>query len=858
MSALDTFPVEAGGHHRLRVERRPEGRWQVTLESELEQGLSELRHGLLRHLDVSGARLDPDGQAVASGEALSVSIGGRAILEVGSTIEHRPLCPFESRYLADNLAPIGRSVPAPALTPITDLHTHFAGCIRAEDLVRLGERIGAVYPVALLEGLGVGADRDVALDAAPPRVRARIERTLAIPFDRQATYREMQAIYERRRPITKRPEAFLPMCARIAEDYRAMGVRYVELSLHQIVDAAILEAATTELPRIEAETGVTIRFLAAFGRHDDREWILDYLDRVRAAARSRYVAGVDVMGHETNSTHAFARELRTFAEVIQRERPAFVVRVHAGENVAHPENVRVAAEHVRGLDVQLRIGHGLYGADDRTMALLRETGAIVEFNLDSNFALNNVQTFDPSRVPLGRYLAAGVPVVLGTDGYGIYQTTAAEEARAALFSGASEADLAAIRSTEEAYVARRADLEARRPAVATFVPPSPRFGPEVIEAKRRAKRLEQGALMERFDRIGAAVVSIDAVHGILRKRRVVAFAGAWRKSYDRVSAADRMRIQAVIDGLLTAWNPAEVVLVTGGTKYGIEGLVQRSARPRGFRVVGAVVRSLSAEDLEPGSLDHACVVGDTIYDKADGLYRLVKDHDGVAIFIGGGAVVSDEIQTADNLGIPHLLMDGPEGASTEHARQQPERTFRNAEEALRKIAELRRPRGRLRYVGPNPAVDAVVVRSDSALLLIRRHDEAGAAAGAWALPGGFVGSDAPPDGPWIGGMESPREALVRELREETGLELADRIEALRFAGEREGGGRDPRDTAERWVRSTAFAVELDGRSPVIVSGGTDAQEARFWPIDGLPPLAFDHAAIVEGALRVLGSSSRGT
>ena len=48
--------------------------------------------------------------------------------------------------------------------------------------------------------------------------------------------------------------------------------------------------------------------------------------------------------------------------------------------------------------------------------------------------------------------------------------------------------------------------------------------------------------------------------------------------------------------------------------------------------------------------------------------------------------------------------------------------------------------------------------------------------------------------------------------------------------------RDPR----RQTATVAFAVAADG-DPV---AGDDAGKARFWPLDALPPLAFDHGTIV--------------
>ena len=51
-------------------------------------------------------------------------------------------------------------------------------------------------------------------------------------------------------------------------------------------------------------------------------------------------------------------------------------------------------------------------------------------------------------------------------------------------------------------------------------------------------------------------------------------------------------------------------------------------------------------------------VGESLYDKAAGLYDLVATCGGTAIFIAGGQIVSDEIQTAKNLRLSFLLMDG--------------------------------------------------------------------------------------------------------------------------------------------------------------------------------------------------------
>jgi hypothetical protein len=71
-----------------------------------------------------------------------------------------------------------------------------------------------------------------------------------------------------------------------------------------------------------------------------------------------------------------------------------------------------------------------------------------------------------------------------------------------------------------------------------------------------------------------------------------------------------------------------------------------------------------------------------------------------------------------------------------------------------------------------------------------------------------------------------------------------------------GGGRDPRDTDERWVRSHVFAVRMDkatpnGSSGSLVLGGSDAEAALFVAVERRPRLAFDHEELVTKALAAL-------
>lgn len=134
-----------------------------------------------------------------------------------------------------------------------------------------------------------------------------------------------------------------------------------------------------------------------------------------------------------------------------------------------------------------------------------------------------------------------------------------------------------------------------------------------------------------------------------------------------------------------------------------------------------------------------------------------------------------------------------------------------------------------RYPRAALTVDCVVFgrsRSGTSLLLIQRKSEP--FQGRWALPGGFVELD-----------ETLEQGARRELEEETGVKIA-RLEQLRAF---DAIDRDPR---ERVISIAHYAsVEQSEHAP---RAADDASAVAWFPLDALPPLAFDHAQIVAAAL----------
>jgi len=163
------------------------------------------------------------------------------------------------------------------------------------------------------------------------------------------------------------------------------------------------------------------------------------------------------------------------------------------------------------------------------------------------------------------------------------------------------------------------------------------------------------------------------------------------------------------------------------------------------------------------------------------------------------------------------------------------------------------PKDHFWHPGPNPTVDMVVFK-DNHLLLIKRGEKSGVETGKWALPGGFMDTKAHKGEPWVEGRETPKKAALRELKEETNLYISnieDVSQRLISVGVFEGNNRDPRDSERAWSKSHAFAIKLKSSDQVDmakIEGRDDAVEAKWFALDNLPPLAFDHDKILSTAL----------
>ncbi|WP_428265801.1 nicotinate phosphoribosyltransferase [Haliangium sp.] len=229
-------------------------------------------------------------------------------------------------------------------------------------------------------------------------------------------------------------------------------------------------------------------------------------------------------------------------------------------------------------------------------------------------------------------------------------------------------------------------------------------------------------------------------------------------------------------------------------------------------------------EVEPGAVGEDVLVpifraGELVYELPSASEARARAHDQVARLDPG----------VRRLRGPRPYPVGLERAVHERKQRMSAEARARTKSALDTAAEYR-----YRHPRPALAVDCVVFGLDLdedslAVLLIRRRNEP--FAHAWALPGGFVHMD-----------ETADAAARRELHEETGIDELYLEQLYTFTTV----DRDPR---ERVVSVAYYGLARPASHSL--QAATDAEEASWFDIGRLPPLAFDHQRILDTAVERL-------
>lgn len=458
----------------------------------------------------------------------------------------------------------------------------------------------------------------------------------------------------------------------VARSYARSGIDYAEISdttLAKPEDAPrMLAEVHAVMPAIKRKTGVTLRFLAAVRRTPltivrDRiasdNYLRKSLQAIRAVAGDPYVAGSDIVGEEINDIRDLAPLLAEL-DRIAADHPTFTIRVHAGENDGLRDNVANAIRCVReglapGQPMPLvRIGHGLYTRNltsakgRQLLEELRDSGAVLEFQITSNVRLNNLSRLE--RHPLRQYLEAGIPCVQGTDGGAVYGTDSIDEQLALEKTlDLSRAELSAMRRAEDSV--RERGLAALEEKMRSFAGEE---GTEDVEAfyaaRMRAQRPLEESLLDLPDTTDSATAFTGRIEELPCDRvPVILMGGSFNN--DRHVTKRRRDVCALLDDVLDKGDPSKMFLVIGHSLTGYERYLAEKNRGR-FDLYAFVPSRIGPEEVQ--ALIQAGVrIRVSIEPSPMGIYKSVayevfKRRPSVLIALDGNSSGANMVQDAKN------------------------------------------------------------------------------------------------------------------------------------------------------------------------------------------------------------------
>lgn len=621
---------------------------------------------------------------------------------------------FETRMLANEKLYRRLPYPRTALKPPalrTDLHTHSSGQVSAEGLMELAVQHHVPYPTRLLDALGlpyslehvrrtkrffypptdgpeigrIPEEEDaVPIDTLPPQSRKVLSAAMSVPADRQVTFGDLEvSVYRFRTPITKSPSIALELLKKYAEEYAQQGVQYAEITAtsNGLLLPEYIAMVHEHMPTIEEQTGVKLRFLAGLPRNLPEALLTREVEKLKVMGASPYIVGVDFVGFEDNKIGNLEPHIRNIAEWAQTHDPEFTLRIHAGENRKNFGNVRESLRLAQKYKMRVRIGHAAHGLDkdalDIADALAKENLVMIEFNPDSNLALNNIDTAE--ELEMAKCLDREIPFVVCSDGGGLFQTDIWQLDDTASFAGLKEHHIGTIVKHEQNHMRREAGRFAQKllrlpKNYLTHV--KEQF--EALAPLRITPRSDDDATTKAFERhltthgIQFSSESIQAATA--GKSPVLILGASGTRWWDRISKLHQAVVTDLLVGLVSEIDPSKAYILIGRPKdAGITTVLSSAVLSRNqsrppnehLALISATVQAdQTTQSFTPG-LSHVLPLRGGLFTVPHQLVDYVSLNKGIVIFIGGGTFVRDAILVARERQVGFALMKGPEGASTD-------------------------------------------------------------------------------------------------------------------------------------------------------------------------------------------------
>lgn len=272
--------------------------------------------------------------------------------------------------------------------PLTDIHRHLDGNIRAQTILDLGRQFNLAMPATTLETL-------------LPHVQVGENEPDLVSFLQKLDW-------------GVKVLGNLDACRRIAqenvEDAARAGIHYAELRFspgymamtHNLPIAGVVEAVIDGVRAGSQQHNIDVRLIGIMSRTFGEDACLGELEGL--LAHRDHITAVDLAGDELGFPGS-----EFLSHFTQARDAGFRVTVHAGE-AAGPESIWQA---IRELGAE-RIGHGVKAIEDRAlMDFLAEHRIGIESCLTSNIQTSTVPSL--AQHPLKIFLEHGILATINTD-----------------------------------------------------------------------------------------------------------------------------------------------------------------------------------------------------------------------------------------------------------------------------------------------------------------------------------------------------------------------------------------------------------------------------------------------------------
>lgn len=460
----------------------------------------------------------------------------------------------------------------------------------------------------------------------------------------------------------------------IAREYKKQGIKYVEIANTTLAKKGIsgithLVQMHEIMPKIEEETGVQIRYLAAGSRTlFTEEQLRECAPVIKAMSKSPYVVGMDLVGEEINNVTDFTDIIEDIVKYAVEEDDGFTIRLHAGETDSFKDNIEKALDCIKicvpnGKKAPLfRMGHGLYVPNlnskegKRIISKMKDLNAVLEFQLSSNVRLNNLTVLENH--PIKDYLKAGVKCVQGTDGCGFYGIDTIDEQIALRnLLGLTDEDFAKMREVEEEILAQRKKyFEEKSEKFNEFL-----AGRKIQDAllEEQEKNLQSADLepieTNKLDSLNSYTIFKERIVKLPQDKTPIIIAGGSFNSKGRITTLNDENRKALKELLQKIDNKNTYILI-GHRMQGYERAVLDISKELNKKFnVTAVVPKYISQDIKENIDNNQDLDG--IYVSPDpselGIYKsfnyeIFERRNSVVVAFDGNSPVSNLIQEAKN------------------------------------------------------------------------------------------------------------------------------------------------------------------------------------------------------------------